>query len=122
MVLKTKNQCHVALKLYLYPPYDMSRSKVEFSILGKSALDSTKSGTLLSLTYTKNVTFDGLEFSQSRQNGVSLVEVDNVDFVNCSFKNIAGTALSNGNVLSYWEEGGNVKTGFHSPQGFSARF
>ena len=35
-----------------------------------------------------------------------------MDFVNCSFKNIAGTALSNGNVLSYWEEGGNVKTGF----------
>lgn len=100
------------MKLYLYPPYNLAGSTVEFSILGKSALDSTKSGTILSVTHTKNVVFEGIEFSQSRQNAVSVVEVENIDFINCSFKNIAGVAISNGNVLSYWQEGGNVKTGF----------
>lgn len=100
------------MKLYLYPPYDLSESTVEFSVLGKSAADLSRSSCILALTKAKNLVFEGLEFSQSRQNAVSVVEVDNVDFINCTFKNIAGTALSNGNILSYWEEGGNVKTGF----------
>lgn len=100
------------MKLYLYPPYDIANSCVEFSVLGKSALDSTKSDTMLSVTKGENIIFEGLEFSQSRQNAVSLVEVKNVDIVNCTFKNIAGTALINTNILSYWQLGGNVKTGF----------
>ena len=100
-----------AMKLYFYPPYDITNAKIELSVLGKNSnADSTSY-----LAYVKeaeNLVFSGIEFSQSRQNGVSTAEVKNVDFINCTFSDIAGTGISNSSVLSYWQEGGNVKTGF----------
>lgn len=98
------------MKLYLYPPYSLSESTVELSVFGKSATNSSTS--MVSVTGAKNITFKGLEFSQSRQNGITLTEIDNVDVIDCTFTNIAATALVNTNELSYWQEGGNVKTGF----------
>ena len=52
------------------------------------------------MTGTQNITFKGLEFSQSRQDGVGLREIVNVDFVDCTFKDIAARAISNGCLLS----------------------
>ncbi len=100
-----------AMKLYFYPPYDITNAKIELSVLGKNSnADSTSY--LVYVKQAENIEFRSLEFSQSRQNAVSTAEVRNVDFVNCTFKDIGGTAITNGNILSYWQEGGNVKTGF----------
>jgi len=98
------------MKLYLYPPYDISGSCVELSVFGKNSVNT--SSAMVNVTGAKNIVFEGLEFSQSRQNGVGLYEIDNVDIIDCTFKNIAATAIVNSSVLSYWQEDGNVKTGF----------
>lgn len=100
-----------AMKLYLYPPYDITNAKLELSVVGNNP-DSTSTSYLMYIQEAENLEFNGLTFSQSRQNGVSTSEVRNVDFINCTFSDIAGTAFSNGSMLSYWQVGGNVKTGF----------
>ncbi len=106
------------MRLYLYPPYDISDSKLELSVIGKNPVSAKSNPTLISVKRASNITFEGLEFSQSRQNGVGLYEINNIDFIDCTFKNIAATALSNGNVYSYYQtdpetgKTGNVKTGF----------
>lgn len=99
------------MRLYLYPPHNIADSKLELSVLGKKS-SSDNNSALVQLTDANNIIFNGLVFSQSRQNGVALREINNVDFIDCTFTDIAGRAITNGNVTPYYIEGGNVKTGF----------
>ena len=77
------------MKLYFYPPYSLHFSTLEMSI--------TPSPILL-VNDASNITFRGISFSQTRGNAVSMNRVDNVDIVDCVFRDIGyiGVAASGG--------------------------
>lgn len=73
------------MMLYLYPPYSLKDATVEMSITTSS---------ILSVADASNITFRGIHFSQTQGNAVSLSRVDNIDFINCVFKDIGYTGIS----------------------------
>ena len=73
------------MKLYLYPPYSLKDATVEMSITHNP---------ILSISDAANITFRGIKFSQTRGSGVVLSRVDNIDFINCVFKDIGYTGIS----------------------------
>ncbi len=96
--------------LYIYPDCDLSTAKIELAIENEN---------LVTVTGAKDITFEGLNFSQSARNGVTTatttvdgktVSIDNVDFINCSFTDIGARALGivgGTDVVTgadYWQE------------------
>lgn len=73
-----------ALKLYIYPSSPLENSKYEISV---------ETDSLLSIEGASNITFSGIEFSQSRKHAVLMKDINNVDFINCSFKNISAHGI-----------------------------
>ncbi len=71
--------------LYIYPPYSIKDSKIEMAV---------ENDAILKINKLSNVTFSGLEFTQSRYHGVDMRDTVNVDFVDCKFKNIEGIGLN----------------------------
>ena len=76
------------MTLYLYPPYTLTGAKVELSLGGASA-KSFITGSNLS-----NMTFSGIEFSQITTGGILITNTNNIDFIDCTFRNIAPTAVT----------------------------
>ncbi len=74
-----------AMKLYMYPMYDLTNAKIELALEGTS---------VITINNLSHVTFLGIEFSQSRYNGVTMKDIVNVDFIDCTFKNIAKYGIS----------------------------
>ncbi len=68
--------------LYIYP------------IEGLNTLElSVEDNTMLYLEGVSNVTFSGITFCQSARNAVDMKDIVNVDFVGCTFQNIANRAI-----------------------------
>ena len=76
------------MTLYLYPPYTLTDAKVELSLGGANA-KSFITGSNFS-----NITFSGIEFSQITTGGVLITNTNNIDFLDCTFRNIAPTAIT----------------------------
>lgn len=75
---------HDTMKLYLCAPYSITDSVLEFSIEGDS---------LVTIKNASNITFEGVTFTQSRGHGVYTEDIDNIDFINCNFTNIANRGI-----------------------------
>lgn len=73
------------MALYLYPPHTLKNSKVTLAVIKPR---------LLNVTNTQHVTFQGLTFAETRHAAVRICDVRNVDFINCTFNNIANGALA----------------------------
>ena len=73
------------MKLYLYPPYSLKDATVEMSI--------TPSPIFL-ISDASNMVFRGITFSQTRGNAVIMSRVDNVDFIDCIFRDIGYIGIS----------------------------
>ncbi len=100
-----------AMKLYMYVPYTLTGSKVELSVEGYS---------ILNISNLSDVTFQGLSFEQTRGNAVRTIDINNVDFVGCTFKNIADKAIRQGATdraitgASYWQSAYGLKNGAYN--------
>lgn len=68
-----------SMKLYYYPPHNLDGQTLEVSLLGRAMFDIRKAS---------DITFKNLNISQSRSNAVFMENVDNIDFIECSFKDI----------------------------------
>lgn len=72
------------LLLYYYPQGDISDSRLELSLMG---------GNLITVTGAKNITFQGLTFTQCGKIALNMKDVDNVDVLSCTFRDISGSGL-----------------------------
>ena len=71
-----------------------SPSNQKFFVLENSKYEiSVETDSLLSIEGASNITFSGIEFSQSRKHAVLMKDINNVDFINCSFKNISAHGI-----------------------------
>ncbi len=75
------------MMLYLYPPYTLKDARVTLGVVKPR---------LLSVINAQNIVFQGITFGETRHGAVTTSDIRNVDFINCTFKNINGTALSIG--------------------------
>lgn len=75
---------HSTMTLYLCAPYSMTNSTMELSV-ERECLVRVRNAT--------DIIFSGITFTQSRGHGVYTEDVDNIDFINCNFTNIANRAL-----------------------------
>lgn len=67
------------MRLYYYPEYSISDAKLEISFLQSE---------MINLTNAKNITFDGINFSQSRSVAVKMTDVSDITITNCRFENL----------------------------------
>lgn len=96
--------------LYIYPDCDLSTAKIELAIENQN---------LVTVVGAKDITFEGLNFSQSCRGGVTTsattvdgvtTSINNVDFINCSFTDIGtrGLGIVGGTDVvtgaDYWQE------------------
>lgn len=72
------------MNLYYYPPHNLEGQSLELSLLGRAMFDIRKAS---------NITFKNLNISQSRSNAIFMENVDNIDFLECSFKDIDVNAI-----------------------------
>ncbi len=72
-------------KLYFFPPKNIVGKSLELSLLGTP---------MLKIEEAKNITFEDIEFCQTRANAVYMLNVDNIDFRRCIFKDIGFDAIS----------------------------
>ena len=72
------------MKLYLYPPYSLSESELEISLAGSS---------FMNITGAENITFSGITFSECCADAIKMQDVKNIDFLNCTFKNLGAKAI-----------------------------
>ncbi len=79
------------MKLYFYPPDSMEDYQLELSVCTKP---------LLKISEAKHICFKNLEFTQTRLHAVSMMNVDNVDFIGCRFYGISGIGIL-GSGLQY---------------------
>lgn len=70
-----------SMMLYIYPPYSLENARMEIAWLNTP---------LISITNASNITFEGITFSQTRGNAISMMYVDNIDIIGCTFENIQG--------------------------------
>ncbi len=88
-------------KLYFYPTKPPSESKIELSVNAKP---------LLNLNGVANITFSDLEFAKTCSYGVYAMDINNVDFENCIFRDIGTYAyFAEGSEkpktgAGYWQE------------------
>ncbi len=88
------------MKLYLYPTAALD-AKYELSVENNS---------LLYMKGANNIAFEGIEFSQARNSAVILQTVNNIDFTDCIFRNVAGCGIDSkiGTYAStgrgYWQQ------------------
>jgi len=75
---------HDTMKLYMYVPHSIADSVVELSVENYALLD---------IAGTSDVVFRGLSFEQTRGNAVRTTDINNVDFENCTFRNIGDKAI-----------------------------
>ena len=80
-----------SMTLYMYPPHSLANSKVEISATGTN---------IIHLTNTEHVTFKNIEFSQSRNTGVRVTNVRNIDFLGCTFKDNGCYGLRNTGIAA----------------------
>lgn len=73
------------MMLYMYPPHTLKDAKVTLSVIRPG---------LVNITNTQNVVFEGLTFSETRHAAIKTYDIRNVDFIGCTFNNIAGPGLS----------------------------
>ena len=72
------------LKLYLYPSKPLKDTKMEISWLKDP---------MLKFENARNITFSGITFCQTRGDAVDMVNVDNIDFINCGFEDVLVHAI-----------------------------
>lgn len=72
------------MKLYFYPPYTLKGAKAELSVLAND---------MISITDAHDITFRGLEFTQTRNMVFNMINVDNIDFIGNKFYNLASGAI-----------------------------
>lgn len=70
--------------LYYYPPYDIANEKLEISFLEED---------MISINNAKYITFEGIEFAESRCGAVKMTDVSDITVKNCVFKNLDGSAV-----------------------------
>lgn len=75
-----------SMTLYMYPPHTLANSKVEIS---------TADQYIVCCSNTTDVVFKDIEFSQSRNSGVRVTNVRNIDFLGCTFRDCAAYGLQN---------------------------
>ena len=73
------------MKLYFYPPYDIENAKLELSLMSQP---------IIQIREAHDITFKNIVFTQSRYHAIEMVDVDNVDFVGCTFKYISGIGIN----------------------------
>ncbi len=74
------------MMLYMYPPHSLSKAKVEIS---------KEYVAVVSVNGASHITFKDIEFSQSRNVGVKVTNVRNVDFLGCTFRDNATYGIRN---------------------------
>ena len=74
-------------KLYFYPPYDVSKSLIQLSVTD---------GPMLSFKNASNITFCGITFENSRGSGITIEGGENIQILNCEFRNLGMLAVQIG--------------------------
>lgn len=97
------------MKLYFYPPEDVEDGKLELSLLGKP---------LVKLRDASDITFQNMEFTQTRHHAVEMIDVKNIDFEACRFRYVSGDGIfATGSKWAVTQsDWGGTKTG-HWQQG-----
>lgn len=72
------------MTLYLYPPYSLGDAKLELSKAG---------GGFLNILSASNITFQGITFTQCCDDAVVMRDVKNIDFIDCTFKELAARGI-----------------------------
>lgn len=72
------------MRLYFYPPEDAEDGKFELSLLGKP---------LVKLRDVRNISFQNMEFTQTRHHAVEMIDVKNIDFDGCRFRYVSGDGI-----------------------------
>ena len=73
------------MKLYFLPGCDLEGATAEFEVIGDP---------VITLKDAKNITFKDIEFSQINDDGVVMTDVDNVDVLGCTFRDIGFRGLA----------------------------
>ncbi len=73
-------------KLYIYKSTGIENATIEVAGSNKA---------MISLNGAENITFEGINFSQTRGSAIEYVCVDNIDIRNCTFKDIGGYGVYN---------------------------
>ncbi len=82
------------MKLYFWTPHTLKNSSLEFSLLAK---------TMIHVDSASHITFEGIHFTQTRDDVFRWKSVDTVRVENCRFDYIGGTAI---NCYGGWSENG----------------
>ena len=72
-------------KLYFFPPDVITDKTLEISLLETP---------IMNFAEADNITFQGIEFCQTRSSAVTLKDIDNIDFIDCTFKDIGYDAIN----------------------------
>ncbi len=72
------------MMLYYYPQGALGTCDIEFSTL---------SGAMISIANCKNIIFDSIVFTQTRDDAITMTDVSDITIQNCDFTNIASTAV-----------------------------
>lgn len=72
------------MMLYYYPPYDVASEKLELSFLEDN---------MININNAEYITFEGIEFSESRCGAIKMTDVSDITVKNCIFKNLDGSAV-----------------------------
>lgn len=83
------------MMLYYYPQGNLNGADIEFSSF---------TGAMINLTDAKNIIFDSITFTQTRDDAISMTDVSDIQIVNCTFEDIASSAIS-GNGSRYADSG-----------------
>lgn len=73
------------MKLYFYPPYSLHSSRLEMSITPAP---------IFFISDASNMVFRNITFSQTRGNAIIMNRVDNVDIIDCVFRDIGYIGIS----------------------------
>lgn len=74
------------MMLYYYPAYPIDSNDIlEISVLKEPFINAVN---------TKNVTFDGIKFKCTRNDGINLLNTDAINITNCTLENIGGTGIT----------------------------
>ena len=85
------------MMLYYYPQGSLSGADIELS---------SSKGAMIHLDNAKNIIFDSITFTQTRDDAISMTDVSDIQIVNCTFEDIASSAIS-GNGSRYADSGRN---------------
>ena len=73
-----------SMQLYYYPQGALGTSDIEFSAF---------SGAMVDISNCRNIVFDSIVFTQTRDDAISMTDVSDISIVNCDFTDIASIAV-----------------------------